>query len=129
MYITNHEDDSQKHGTKMYEEQVPKNKKTAAKNRPYEKPSLVNLSHVPELYEESGREDKNIVENEKRKNIKKVKESYYTNTNEHKTKEQAKLLKDENPKYHHKIPEKLGEMKKLWSPRKWPYLISARTLL
>ena len=104
MYITNLEDDLQKNGTKLYEEKGPKDKKPAAKNRPFERPSLVNLSHVSKLYEESGSEDKNIEENEKGENKKNMKESSYTNINEHKKKEQAKLLKEEKPKNHHEIP-------------------------
>ena len=38
-----------------------------------------------------------------------MKESSYTNIDEHKEKEQAKLLKDEKPKYHHEIPRKKEE--------------------
>ena len=84
MYITNLGDDLQKNGTKMYEEEGPKDKKPAAKNRFFEKPSLNNFSHIYELYEESGSEDKNIKVNEKGENKKNVKESSYTNTDEHK---------------------------------------------
>ena len=75
----------------------PKDKKSAVKNRPFERPSLVNLIHVSELYEESGSEDKNIEENKKDENKKNTKESSYTNINEHKKKVQAEQLKDENP--------------------------------
>ena len=38
-----------------------------------------------------------------------MKESSYTNINEHKEKEQAQLLKDEKPKYYHEIPRKKDE--------------------
>ena len=51
MYIANLEDDLQKNGTKLYEEEGPKDKWPAVKNWLFEKPSLVNLSHVSELYE------------------------------------------------------------------------------
>ena len=47
-------------GTKLYEEEGPKDKKPAVKNRLFEKPALNNLSHIYELYEESARDDKNI---------------------------------------------------------------------
>ena len=67
------------------------------KNRLFEKPALNNLSHIYELYEESGREDKNIEVNKKGKKKKNMKESSYTNMDECKGKEQAKFLKDEKP--------------------------------
>ena len=56
MYITNLKDHLQKHCTKLYEEKGPKDKKPAAKNRPFERPSQANLSLVSKLYEESGSE-------------------------------------------------------------------------
>ena len=56
MYITNLEDDLQKNGTKLYKEEGPKDKKHGVKNRLFERPSLVNLSHVSKLYKESGSE-------------------------------------------------------------------------
>ena len=54
VYITNLEDDLQKNGTKLNEEEGSKDKKPAVKNRLFGRPSLVNLSHISELYEESG---------------------------------------------------------------------------
>ena len=57
MFITYLEDGLQKNGTKSYEEEGPKDKKPLVNNRPFEKPSLVNLSHVSKLYEESVSED------------------------------------------------------------------------
>ena len=99
------------------------------KNRPFERPSLVNLIHVSELYEESGSEDKNIEENKKDENKKNTKESSYTNINEHKKKVQAEQLKDEKPMNHHEIPRNAEKMRKPLSPRKWPCLIWARTFL
>ena len=84
--------------------------KACSENRLFERPSLVNLSHVSKFYEESGSEDKNIEVNEKGENKKNVKESSYTSIDEHKEKEQAKLLmKDEKSKYHHEIPRKKEE--------------------
>ena len=68
MYITNLEDDLQKNGTKLNKEEGPKDKKPAVKNRLFERPSLVNLSHVTKLYKESGSENKNIEENRKGEN-------------------------------------------------------------
>ena len=63
------------------------------KNRLFERPSLVNLSHVSELYEESGSENKNIEENRKGENEKNVKESSYTNIKRCKKGKQAELQK------------------------------------
>ena len=104
-------------------------KKPAVKNRLLERPSLVKLSHVSELYEESGSENKNIGESIKGENKKNVKESSYTNINRHKKGKQAKLLISEKPKKHHEIPRNGEKMRKLLSPRKWPSLIWARISL
>ena len=104
MYITNLEDDLQKSSTKLNEEEGPKDKKPAEKSRLFERPSLVNLSHVSELYKESGSENDNIEENGKGENEKNAKESIHTNINGCKKGEQAKLLKDVKPKKHHEIP-------------------------
>ena len=49
------------------------------KNRPFEKPSLVNLNHSSKMYEESGSENENAEENEKGESKKNTKESTYTN--------------------------------------------------
>ena len=105
MYITNLEDDFQKNSTKLYKEQGRKDKKPAANNRLFQKHALNNLSDVYELFEESGREDKNIEAKKKRENKKNMKESSYTNIDGCKEKEQAKLLKDEKTKYYHEIPK------------------------
>ena len=59
-------------------------------------PSLVDLSHISELYEESGSENKNIEENGKGENKKNAKESSYTNINRCKKGKQAELLKIKN---------------------------------
>ena len=129
VYITNLEDDLQKNGTKLNEEECPKDKKPAEKIRLFERPSLVYFSHVPKLYEESGSENKNIEENRKGDNKKNAKESSYTNINGCKKGEQAELLKDEKPKKHHEIQRNGKKMRKLFSPRKWPCLIWARIFL
>ena len=54
VYITNLKNGSQKDGTKLYNEEGPDEKKTAAKNRFVEEPSLNNLNHDFEVYKESG---------------------------------------------------------------------------
>ena len=59
-------------------------KKPAAKNSPLERPSLVNLNHSSKMYQESGSENENIVEDEKQKNKKNMKESTYTNISSYK---------------------------------------------
>ena len=61
------------------------------KNRLFEEPALNNLSHVYELYEESGSDDKNIEEIVKGENKKNAKESSYTNMDKGKEAEQADL--------------------------------------
>ena len=129
MYITNLEDDLQKNSTKLNEEEGPKDKKPAEKSRLFERPSLVNLSHVSELYKESGSDKKNIEENRKEEIKKSAKESSNININGHKKGEQAKLLKNENPKKHREIPRNGEKMRTLLSPRKWPCLIWARIFL
>ena len=74
----------------------------------FERPSLVNLSHVSKLYEESGSENKNIEENGKGENGKNVKESSYNNIDRQKKGKQAEQLKNEKPKKHHEIPRNGG---------------------
>ena len=98
MYITNLKDDLQKNSTKLYEEEGSKDEKPAVKNRLFEKPSPVNISHVSGLYEESGSEHKNIEENGKGENKKNAKELRYTNINRHKREKQAELQKMKNPR-------------------------------
>ena len=129
MYITNLEDDIQKNGTKLNEEEGTKDKMPVAKNMFFERPSLVYLSHVSKLYKESGSKIKNIEENGKGENKRNAKESSYSNTNRHKKGKQAKLLKSEKPKKHHEIPRNGEKMRKLMSPRKWPCLTWARISL
>ena len=52
----------QKNSTKLYNDEGPNNKKSAAKNRHFEEPTLNTLNHIYELYEESGSDNKNIEE-------------------------------------------------------------------
>ena len=54
VYITNLKDGLQKNGTKLYDEKGLNEKRPAARNRPIEEPSLNNLNHVFDFYEESG---------------------------------------------------------------------------
>ena len=77
VYISNLEDDLQKSGTKLNKEEDPKDKKPAAKNRFFERPTLANLCHISELYEESGSENKKIEENGKGENEKNAKDLSY----------------------------------------------------
>ena len=46
VYITNLKDGLQKDGMKLYDEEGPNNKKPAAENRLFEKPTLKNLNHI-----------------------------------------------------------------------------------
>ena len=110
----------------MNEEEGPKDKKPAVKNRPSERPSLVNINHVSKLYEESGAENKNLEENEKGENEKNVKELSYTNIDRQKKGKKAEQLKNEKSKKHHKIPRNGEKMRKLLSPRKRPSLTLVR---
>ena len=84
VYITNLKDDLQGNSTKMNKEKGQKDKKAAAKNRPLERPSLVNLNHGSKMYEESGSENENIEEDKKGGNEKNMKESTYTNISSYK---------------------------------------------
>ena len=52
MYITKLENDLQNHGIKVNEEEGPKDKKPATKNRPCERPSLINPDHGFKMYED-----------------------------------------------------------------------------
>ena len=108
LYIMNLEGGLQKDGMKSYEEEGPNNKKPGVKNRLSEGPTLKNLSHIYELYEESGSDDKNNEEIVKGENKKNVKESSYTNMDKGKEGEQADLQKREKPRNHHEILKKKG---------------------
>ena len=69
----------------------------AAENRLFEKPTLNNLNHIYELYEESGSDNENK---------KSSKEKDYTNMDEEKEGKQADLLNKEKPRNHQNIPRK-----------------------
>ena len=108
VYIMNLKGGLQKDGMKSYNEECPNNKKPAAKNRCFEEPTLNNLNHIYELYEESGSDDKNIeatMKGEKKKNLK---ERSYTSMDKGKEGKQADLLSKEKPRNHHDIPRKKG---------------------
>ena len=119
VYITNLKDGLQKDGTKLYDEEGPNNKKPAAENRLFEKPTLNNLNNVYELYEESGSDNENIEDIVKGENKMNSKEKGYSHMDEEKEGKQADLLNKEKPRNHHNIPRKREKMRKLWSPRKW----------
>ena len=73
---------------------------------------LSHLSHVSELYKDSGSENMNIEENRKGENKKNEKESSYTNINRCKKGKQAELQKHEKPKKCHEIPRNGEENEK-----------------
>ena len=60
VYITNLKNGLQKDGTKSYDEEGPNEKKHAVENRLIDEPTLNNLNHVYELYEESGSDNDHI---------------------------------------------------------------------
>ena len=72
--IMNLENGLQKDGTKLYDEEGPDKKKPAVKNRLIEEPSLNNLNHVFEVYEESGSDIDYIEDSLKGENKKNLKE-------------------------------------------------------
>ena len=79
VYITNLENDLQNHSTQVKEEKGPKDKKPAVINRPFERPSLINLNHSSKMYKESGSEN----------NEKNTKELTYTNIGSYERGKQA----------------------------------------
>ena len=89
VYITNLENDLQNHGTKVNEEEGPKDKKPAAKNRPFERPSPINLNHSSKIYEESGSENDNVEKNKKGEKKKNTKELANTNIGSYERGKQA----------------------------------------
>ena len=115
VYITNLKNGLQKDSTKLYDEESPDKKKPVVKNRFVEEPSLNNLNHVFEVYEESGSDVEYIEDSLKRENKKNSKEDNYTNMDEKNEGKRANLIKLENPRYHHDIPRKKEKMRKLWS--------------
>ena len=101
MYITNLEEDSQNYGIELNEEEAPNDKKPPVKNRPLERPSLINLNHSSNIYKESGSENDNAEENKRGKNRKNM-EITYTKIGSNDSGEQAKLQKIQKPKNDHK---------------------------
>ena len=93
VYITNLENGLQKNGTELYDEVIPNKKKPAVRNRLVEEPSLNNLNHVFEVYEESGCDVDYIEDSLKGENKKNLKEDNYTNMDEKKEGKRADLLK------------------------------------
>ena len=98
VYITYLEKDLQNHGTEMNEEKGPKDKKPAAKNRPLERPSLINLNHSSKIYKESCSGSDNMEEIEREKNMKNMKEIVYTNIGSYESGEWAEQQKIKKPR-------------------------------
>ena len=88
----NLENSLQKDSTKLYNEEGPNEKKPAAKNRLIEEPTLNNVNHVFEVYEESGSDIDYIEDSLKGENKKNSKEENYTNMDEKKEGKRADLL-------------------------------------
>ena len=84
VYITNLKNALQKDSMKLYDEEGPNDKKPAAENRLIKKPTLNNLNHVYELYQESGSDNDKIEDSVKGENKKNSKEKDYTNIEENK---------------------------------------------
>ena len=97
VYIMNLKNGLQKDGMKLYDEEGPNDKKPAVENRLIEEPTLNNLNHIYELYEESGSDNDNIEDSVKGENKKNSKEKDYTNIDEKKEGKQADPLNKEKP--------------------------------
>ena len=104
VYITNLENDLQNHSTKMNEEEGSKDIKPAAKNKPLERPSLINFNHGSKIYKESGSENNNVEENKKGENEKNTMELAHTSISSYERGEWAKQWKIEKPMNDHEIP-------------------------
>ena len=127
--MTNLENDLQNNSTKLNEEKGPKDTKPAAKSRPFERPSLVNLNHSSKMYEESGSENENIEEDKKGENEKNTKESTYTSIGTMREESKPSSRKLKNPRIIMKSQEMKGKLRKLLSPGKRPFPIWERTFL
>ena len=79
------------------------------KNRLIEEPSLNNLNHIFELYEESGSDVDYIEDSLKGENKKNSKEDNYINMDDEKKGKQADLMRSRITRYDHDIPRKKGE--------------------
>ena len=77
-------------------------KKPPVKNRPLERPSLINFNHGSKNYEESGSENDNVEEIEREKNRKNMREITYTKIGSYNNGEWAELQKIKKPKNDHK---------------------------
>ena len=81
-------------------EKGSEDKKPPAKNRPFEKPSIINFNNELEVYKESGNENDNKEETEREKNPKKMTEITYIEINsdddERHEKEQTKNTTEGN---------------------------------
>ena len=109
VYITNLEDGLRNYGTKLYNEEDPNEKRPVARNRLIEEPSLNNLNHGFEMYEESGSDVDHLEDFLKGESKKNLKEDNYTNMDEEKEGKQADLLRSKITQYDHDIPRKKGE--------------------
>ena len=112
VYIMNLEDGLRNNGTKLYDEEGLNKKKPAARNRLIEEPSLNNLNHVFEVFEESGSDVDYIEDSLKGENKKNSKEDNYTNMDEEKEGKQANLLRLKITQYDHDTPRKKEENEK-----------------
>ena len=97
------------------------------RNRLIEEPSLNNLNHIFEVYEESGSDVNYIEDSLKGENKKNSKEDNYTSMDEEREGKQADLLKSKITQSDHDIPRKMEKMRKLLSRRKWSYHTLERT--
>ena len=77
VYISNLKKDSQNNGIELNKEEGPEDKKPPAKNRPFERPSSINLNNESKVFKESGSENDNAEETKKEKNPKKMKRITY----------------------------------------------------
>ena len=89
VYITNLEGGLRYYGTKLYDGKDLNENKLVARNRLIEEPSLNNLNHVFELYEECGSDVDYIEDSLKGENKKNSKEDDCTNMDEEKEGKQA----------------------------------------
>ena len=102
----------QNHGTEKNEKEGLKDKKPAAKNRPLERPSLINHNHSSKFYGESGSENDNTEEIKREKNMKNTKEITSTKISSYDSGEWAEQQKIEKPKNDHEIPRNQEKIKK-----------------
>ena len=93
VYIMNLEDGLRNNSTKLYDEEDPNKKRPVARNRLIEEPSLNNLNHVFEMYEESGSDVDYLEDFLKGESKKNSKEDNYTNMDEGKEGKQGDLLR------------------------------------